>query len=434
MGGGIHSEERIAGKGIRSMEDSQALITSDAVVLGLLAVVLGVIFLTAQSDRPFWRKFYTYVPSLLLCFFIPSLFNTFGVIDADRSNLYYVASHFLLPSTLVLLALSIDLPGIMRLGPKALVMFLTATAGIVVGGPLAIMVFRAVDPEIVGGIGSQAVWRGMTTIAGSWIGGAANQTAMKEVFQVSDDLFSAMVTVDVLASNVWLAVLLYLAGKADAIDRKIGADTSALVELREKVEEFHEKHARIPTLTDLMAILAVGFGVSGLSHLIADWLAPYIAQSAPFLDRFSLTSQFFWLIVFATTGGLILSFTRARELEGVGASKVGSAMLYILVATIGMGMDLGAILERPGLFAVGGVWMLFHAGLLLIVAYLIRAPVFYMAVGSQANVGGAASAPIVASAFHPTLAPVGVLLAVLGYALGTYAAWLCGQLMQVVAP
>jgi len=181
-------------------------------------------------------------------------------------------------------------------------------------------------------------------------------------------------------------------------------------------------------------IAAAGFGVSGLSHLLAGWLAPWIARTAPALERLSLTSEFFWVVVLATTGGLLLSFTRARELEGAGASSFGSLMLYLLVATIGMGMDIGAVVERPGLFAVGAIWMMVHAGLLFAVGRAIRAPTFYLAVGSVANVGGAASAPVVASAFHPSLAPVGVLLAVLGYAVGTYGAWLCGQLMRLVAP
>jgi uncharacterized membrane protein len=138
-------------------------------------------------------------------------------------------------------------------------------------------------------------------------------------------------------------------------------------------------------------------------------------------------------VVIATTAGLILSFTRARKLEGAGASTVGSAFLYILVASIGMQMDVTAVFANPGLFAVGMIWIGFHAALLLIVGKLIKAPLFYLAVGSQANVGGAASAPVVASAFHPSLAPVGVLLAVLGYAVGTYGAWLCGQILRVIA-
>jgi uncharacterized membrane protein len=416
------------------MEESRALITNDAVVLGLLAIILGVIFYTAHSEHPALRKFYRYVPALLLCYFIPSLLGTFGIIDAQQSRLYFVSSRFILPATLVLLTLSIDIQALLRLGPKALIMFATGTVGIVLGGPLSVLIFSAISPETVGGAGPVAVWRGLTTVAGSWIGGGANQVAMKEVFDVGDDVFSAMVAVDVLVANVWLAILLYLAGESKAIDRRVGADTSALEDLRHRVTEFQKRHARIPTLTDLMLILAVGFGVTGISHFLADALAPWIAEAAPQLSRLSLTSRFFWLVVFATTGGLLLSFTRARELEGAGASKVGTVLLYVLVASIGMGMDISAVVERPGLFAVGAVWLAFHAGLLIVVARVIKAPVFYMAVGSQANVGGAASAPIVASAFHPALAPVGVLLAVLGYAVGTYGAWLSGQLMRIVAP
>ncbi len=147
----------------------------------------------------------------------------------------------------------------------------------------------------------------------------------------------------------------------------------------------------------------------------------------------TLMSDFFWLIVISTTIGLALSFTRAKKLEGVGASRYGSVFIYILVATIGMKMNLSEVFSHLGLFAIGAIWMLIHVILLLVVAKLIRAPFFFVAVGSQANIGGAASAPVVASAFSPSLAPVGVLLAVLGYALGTYGGLICAYLMQGVS-
>ena len=182
-----------------------------------------------------------------------------------------------------------------------------------------------------------------------------------------------------------------------------------------------------------MFILAVGFGITGVGHALGGWIAEWIRANAPGLDRLSLTSTFFWLVVISTSLGLVLSFTPLKQLEGAGASRIGSAMLHFLVASIGLGMDIGAIFTNPGLFALGGIWMSIHALLLLVVAKLLNAPLFYMAVGSQANVGGAASAPVVASAFHPSLAPVGVLLAVFGYALGTYAAWICGLIMQAIA-
>lgn len=409
------------------------LITNDAVVLGLLLSILAVIFVTAHSKHPFWQKFYRFVPSLLLCYFIPSIFNSLGVISGEASDLYFVASRYLLPASLVLLTLSIDFQGIRRLGFKAVIMFFAGTVGIIVGGPLAILLISQFAPDVVGGAGPEAVWRGLSTIAGSWIGGGANQTAMFEIFKPTSDLFAAMVTVDIIVANLWMAFLLYGAGMSDTIDRWFKADSSAITGLRKRIEDYRQSIARIPSLTDLTVIAAVAFGITALAHVGGDSIAPYIKSHAPALSKFNLDSPFFWIIVIATTGGLLLSFTRARKLEGAGASKVGSLLLYVLVATIGMKMNVLAILESPGFFMIGLVWMLFHVAILLSVGKLIRAPFFFVAVGSQANVGGAASAPIVASAFHPALAPVGVLLAVLGYAVGTYGAWLCAIIMQVVS-
>ncbi|MGS0690169.1 DUF819 family protein [Shewanella sp. 30m-9] len=414
---------------------TSALVTNDATALGILAVVLGFVFYTSNSNNAFWKKFYTFIPALLMCYFLPSLLNTFNIIDGNTSQLYFVASRYLLPACLVLLILSVDLKAILSLGPKAIIMFLTGTVGIVIGGPIALLIVSSLNPEILGVTGPDAVWRGMTTLAGSWIGGGANQAAMKEIYDVGGDIFSIMVTVDVIVANIWMAVLLFMASKAKQIDAKTGADTTALEALKDKVEKYHAENARIPSLKDLMMIVMIGFGVTGLAHIVADLLGPFFETNYPWTRDYSLTSKFFWLIVTVTTIGLILSFTRVRHIEAAGASKVATAFLYILVATIGLHMDVSKLADPDNLwfFAIGIIWMLVHASFMLIVAKLIKAPLFYMAVGSQANVGGAASAPVVAAAFHPALAPVGVLLAVLGYALGTYMAWICGQILQAVA-
>jgi uncharacterized membrane protein len=403
-------------------------ITNDAVILGLLCATLGAIFWTTQSASPFWLKFYKYVPALVLCYFLPALYNTTGLIESADSSLYAIATRYLLPATLILLTLSIDFPAIARLGPKAIVLFLTGTVGVMIGGPIALLLWGWLSPGTVDG----EVWRGMSTLAGSWIGGGANQAAMKEVFNVDDNLFGMMVAVDIVIGSIWMAFLLYLAGRADELDAKRGADTRAIADLREQMTRFEAENTRPPKLPDYMVIVGLGFGGMGLSHLLGTPLAASF-KGQVWAERMSLASDFFWIVVIATTIGVLLSLTRARRLEGVGASKLGTLLLYVLIATIGMQMDLGAILTNPGLFGVGATWILIHGGLILLVAYLIKAPVFYMAVGSQANIGAAASAPVVASAFHPSLAPVGVLLAVLGYALGTYCGWLTGLIMGAIA-
>ena len=412
----------------------EPLIKNDAIVFGILMGILSFVFVTSSSNHPNWKKFYKYFPALLLCYFIPSVLNSFGIISGKDSNLYFVASRYLLPASLVLLTISVDLPAIKRLGSKAVIMFFTGTIGIVLGGPLSILLASMISPDLVGGQGPEAVWRGFATVAGSWIGGGANQAAMKEIFDVGDSLFSAMIAIDVIVANIWMALLLYGTGMDDKINKWFDADVSSIDDLKRRMEQYKEQIMRIPETNDTMRVLAIGFGITGIAHLGADTIAPAIKNAAPELARFSLTSGFFWLIVISTTIAILLSFTKLREIEGIGASRIGSVFIYILVATIGMKMDILSIFDNPSLFIIGLIWMTIHAILLIIVAKIIKAPFFFLAVGSKANVGGAASAPILASAFHPSLAPVGVLLAVMGYAIGTYGAWLCGILMQAVSP
>lgn len=412
------------------------LFENDAIVLGLLLVMLAFVFYTSHSQSRFWKRIYGVVPPLLLCYFLPALLNyPLGLISGESSQLYYVASRYLLPASLVLLCLSIDIKGVLNLGPKALIMFLAATLGIIIGGPVALLVVMNFFPDILAAP-AEEVWRGLTTVAGSWIGGGANQTAMKEIFEVGDNLFASMIVVDVVVANIWMGFLLYGVNSSDRIDRWLKADNSAIADLQARVGSYSAKVARIPSSTDVIMLLAIAFGGTALAHWGADVIAPWMEGYADTLKAMrlhSLMSGFFWLVVIATTIGLGLSFTKAKQYEGAGASRWGSVFIYILVATIGMKMNLREVFDNLGLFAVGIIWMLIHVGVLLLVAKLIRAPFFFVAVGSQANVGGAASAPVVASAFDPALAPVGVLMAVLGYALGTYGAIICAFLMQAVA-
>jgi uncharacterized membrane protein len=409
-------------------------IKNDAILFGILIMILAVIFKTSASSNPFLKKFYTYVPPLLLCYFIPGLLNwPLGMVSGEESQLYFVASRYLLPASLVLFCLSIDLKGVLNLGPKALIMFITATFGIVIGAPIALTISALVFPDIKQALPGDEIWRGLSTIAGSWIGGGANQTAMKEIYECKDGLFSSMIIIDVFVANIWMGVLLFGAGRYLQIDKRLKADNSSIEDLKHRVENYRASIAKIPTANDVFVILAIGFGATAVAHFGSDIIAPYMENHHEFLEKYnlnSLASGFFWLIVIATTIGLVLSFTKLKKYEGAGASRFGSVFIYILVATIGMKMNFLEAFYNMHLFLIGIIWMLVHVSILLLVAKIIRAPFFFVAVGSQANIGGAASAPIVASAFSTALAPVGVLLAVLGYALGTYAAILATQLMQ----
>ena len=408
------------------------LIKDDKIVFGILTLILAFIFYTSGLENKNWKRIYTVIPALFLCYMIPAAFTSFNIINPEISGLYYMASRYLLPGSLILLILSVDIKSLFGLGSKSLIMFFTGTVGIIFGGVFAVWIFSMVDPETVGGTGDEATWKGLATIAGSWIGGGANQSAMLETYKYKESLFGGMLIVDIVVANIWMAVILFGIGKTAKIDRWLKADSSAIDDLVKKVENFQKSVERKTTLSDFMVIAGLVFGGVALAHFGGGFFATFF--EGQFGKTSTLASSFFWMVVIATIYGLILSFTRAKSYEGVGASKIGSVFLYILVATIGMKVDVTQIFNKPLLIFVGLVWMAFHAGLLILVAKLIRAPFFFLAVGSQANVGGAASAPIVANAFHPALTTVGVLMAVFGYFIGTFGAITCAELMRMAAP
>ncbi|MFT4248746.1 MAG: DUF819 family protein [Pseudomonas sp.] len=406
------------------------MINNDIVVLGLIAATLGAVFWTASRERGFWKRFYTFVPALLLCYLLPGVYNTIGLIDGQNTHLYDpVARDVLLPAALVLLTLAIDIRAILRLGPKLMAMYLGASFSIMLGAVVAFQLMKWLHPATVAG----DTWAGMAALAGSWIGGGANMLAMREVFNVNATTFGQFAVVDVGVGYVWMAVLIFLAGRAQRIDARSGADTRALDALKVRIEKFQAEHERVPSLTDLMMIVGVAFGTVGLAHAIAAPLAGWFGRNVSWASQFSLDAPFVWVVVLATSCGLALSFTRARTLEGAGASRIGSLLLYFLIACIGMQMDLLSLLDRPWLFLLGLIWIAVHIVLLSALGRLLRVPFFYFAIGSQANIGGPASAPVVAAAFHPALAPVGVLLGTMGYATGTYLAYLVGITLRAMA-
>jgi uncharacterized membrane protein len=439
---------------------SPPVFTDDFVVFGILMMLLAFVFYTSSHENAFWKKFYVIFPSLLMCYLLPSILSSLNIISPEwhavdatgnfvldetgkgttvKLSIYKVASRLLLPAALILLTLSIDIKALFGLGSKAIIMFLTGTVGVILGGPIAILIMSAISPETVGGAGFDSVWRGLSTLAGSWIGGGANQTAMLEIYQYNQEKYGAMVLVDIVVANIWMAVLLFGIGKKETLDKWFKADNSSIEALKEKVSSYTASVTKIPTLKDYMILLGVVFGAVAFSHWSSVVIPEILISMVPSIgDKSSMMSTFgdtfFWMVTVATILGVVLSYTPLKAYEGIGASKIGSILIYILVASIGMKMDLKSIISNPGLIVVGIIWMAVHGLLLVIVGKIIRAPYFFLAVGSKANIGGAASAPIVASAFHPSLASVGVLLAIFGYIIGTYGAILSAILMEIVAP
>lgn len=393
-------------------QETTALITDTYGLLAVLILIPAALFYLAENTP--LKAFFQKVPVLVFAYIVPSLFVAAGIIPSD-APLYPHIMGFVLPASLLLLTLSIDLKGIYNLGPKALLLFFSATAGIIIGGPIALLIFQSHLPD--------DIWQGFAALAGSWTGGGVNFVAVGMAVGATESMLGMMVIVDVVVAYTWTGLLMFFASRYKKIDASNNADNTMVEDLRHKVEKFQKDTARVSTTSDFMVLIGVAFGAAWLARQVGAWM-PEIG---------GIFDSFAWMIVLVTGFGVILSFTPFRKYEGAGASKLGTLMLYMLIGVIGVKADFTLIAEYPMLIAAGATWLLIHIIIIYLVMRFTKAPLFFMAVGSQANVGGVASAPIVASAFHPALATVGVLLGVAGYVVGTYAGLLTAYFLRLVA-
>jgi len=379
-------------------------------VAGFLAAVVALIFWL--SELPALKKIFEYTPPVIYVYFTPMLLTTAGVIPS-ASPAYEWLIRYLLPFALFLLMVSVDLKSVAKLGRTALIMVVAGTAGIVIGAPIALLIFK-------GALGPEA-WKGFAALSGSWIGGTANMVAIAESVGTPDSEMGPVIVVDTVVGYGWMGILLALSAFQARFDKATGARTEALEATNRRLAEMNTR--RHPTTLRDMAMM-VGLG------LAAAVLSVNIGAGLPRLGDPTIISGTPWAVLLVVTVGLALSFTPLRQMEEVGASGVGYTALYLLLAAIGAQADLRAVLDAPVYLLAGAVWLSVHVAILFTVARLIRAPLFFVATGSMANVGGAASAPVVAGVYHPALAPVGLLMAVAGYVLGIYgalgAAWLLG--------
>ena len=393
-----------------------ALVTDPTSIFGVLAGILALIFWLARQAR--LEKFFALLPPVIWAYFGPMAATTVGIIPIS-SPAYSWITRYMLPLSLFLLMATIDLRAILKLGRLALIMMLVGTFGIVIGGPIAYAVFSSVLPE--------NAWQGLAALSGSWIGGTANLVAIQQSVGAPDSLLGPIIVVDTVVGYGWMGVLLFCTAFQARFDRWTKAE-SGVYEASLAAIEAAQPEYRPVTLSDLVIVTGVGF--------VAAIVSIQIGSRLPAVGNPSVISPATWAVLVVVTAGLLLSFTRMRSIEEVGASRIGYLALYLLIASIGARADVRAIMDAPAYMLTGVLWITIHVTLLIIAAKLLKAPLFFVATGSMANVGGAASAPVVAGAFAPALAPVGVLMAVAGYILGIYAAlfcaWMLGQLSLIL--
>jgi len=394
------------------MAETTALLNDPMAVFAYLATVLAAIFFL--SGIPRLQKLFEFTPPVIYAYFVPTISTTVGITPSS-SVAYEWMVRYLLPVALVLLMITIDLRSVAKLGGMALIMVVAGTAGIVIGGPIALLLFGGFLPE--------GAWMALAALSGSWIGGTANMVAIAESVGTPDSLMGPIIVVDTVVGYGWMGILLFFSGWQHRWDRRINARTEALEETNRRLAEA-ETHRHPVELRWIAVIVGLAFAGS-----VA---AVQAGAALPALGDPTIISGTTWAVLIIVTLGLALSFTPVRSLEDHGASRIGYLALYLLLTAIGAQADMAAVLAAPAFLAAGVVWLAIHAAILVGVARLIRAPLFFVATGSMANVGGAASAPVVAGVYHPAMAPVGLLMAVVGYVLGIYAGLACAWLLSLV--
>ena len=371
--------------------------------------LIGVIYYL--RSQPSLTKLFKYMPPVIWVYFLPMISTSIGIIPND-SVLYGWTTRHLLPPALILLLLSSNIRAMTALGPKAIGTMLFGTLGIIIGGSLSLLIFGSLLPE--------DAWMGLGALSGSWIGGSANMVAVGKSIGTSDDLFGNMIVIDTLVGYGWMGVVIFISGHQDTIDRWNNADTSIIKKLNIQMNTSNNK--RPTSFNDLLTIVTVGLVGGYISLKIGEWLP----------DIGSILTSFGWTIIVVSAIGILLSFTKLSDLENAGASHVGNIFLYILLGTIGAKANIMQVTDLPIYIIVGIVWILFHAIILFIGGRLLRAPMFLIATSSQANIGGVVSAPIVATVYKKSLAPVGLLMGVMGNIIGIYAGLLTAWILSIV--
>ena len=381
------------------------------IIIVLVCIEGAILFIDSLSIG---KKLFRFLPSMFWIYFIPILANSFGLLP-EKSVVYEIIKVWVLPGSLVVLLLSADIRGILKLGPTALGVMAASMVGIMIGAPIVMLIYHH-------WLGADA-WQAVGTLSGSWIGGSANMVAVKEAVRTPEDVFKLLVITDTIIPYAWMGLLIALSAHQQKFDRWNKSNTKLLDEL--------VKHAKNNPEDTTVRYSAPGTLVILVVALVGAFAAVAISRRLPRIE--GVISPVAWSVILATMIGIALSFTPARRLQSRGSNRIGFFLLYLVLASIGAKSNLSFMGNLPIFLVVGATWILIHAACLLAAVRLLRAPMALAAAASQSCIGGPASGPVIAGIYHPDLAPVGLLLAVLGNISGTFLGLMTAQLCRMLS-
>ncbi|MHC5139340.1 MAG: DUF819 family protein [Planctomycetota bacterium] len=376
----------------------------------LISIEAAILFI---DSRPIGKKVFRFLPSMFWIYFIPMLANTAGLLPGEHS-VYGIITRWVLPGSLVVLLLSADIRGILKLGPTALGVMAAGIAGIMIGAPVVMLIYRQ-------WLGADA-WQAVGTLSGSWIGGSANMVAVKEGIDTPDAVFKLLIITDTIIPYAWMGLLIALSAHQQKFDRWNKSNTKLLDELVRHAKSNSDNKVMRYTVPGTLVILFVALAGAGG--------AVWASSALPAVKN--VINPVAWSVIIASTIGVGLSFSPVRRLQSRGSNRIGFFLLYLVLASIGAKTNLSFMGNLPIFLIAGATWMLIHAACLLLATRLLKAPMALAAAASQSCIGGPASGPVIAGIYHPDLAPVGLLMAVLGNIAGTFLGLTCAQLCRLL--
>ena len=395
------------------------LITSPIGVLAVLCFVAAFFFLLAQVTD---AKLFKYLPPLLFIYATPVVLSNLSIgghtVIPSSSIIYSGLSQFALPVFIVLMLIKVNVPAVIKVMGKGVLVMLMGTAGVMVGGAVAYLVVHGWLPE--------DAWKGFGALAGSWIGGTANMLATSQMLETPEAQLGLAIVADNVIYIVWLPLLLTSRDFADKFNKWARVPPERLAAM-DAAAELHAEEDEAPSMPQYLFLAAVVLGVTAIGHALAPGLTAWIAENTALEDVFSETTV---RILLVTTIALGLSTTPVSKLPN--STAMGTALVYVFVAGMGARAELAGLADAPAFVAGAFIWIAIHGLFMLAGAWLFRVDVHSVAIASAANIGAAASAPIVAAHHRPNLVPASILLALLGYALGNYLAPMTAYLARWV--
>lgn len=402
--------------------EAGALISSPIAVMATLAAICALFFWLAKTTG--WKLFKYLIP-LIWIYAVPMVLSNTGVLP-NSSPAYDLLGTYGLPVVIVLLLLSVDVGAAVRVMGRGIGVMLLGTLGIVIGAPVGyLVVHRWLSPE---------AWTGFGALSGSWIGGTGNLFAAAQALNAPPEMSGLAILADSAIYVVWLPLLLGSKSFAERFNRWAKVSPERLARL-EAIEGESVDGKRPATIGQLLYLAAIALGATWLAMFLAPHLPeislPELRLGGSVIPAAVVISTGTWRILLVTTLGILLSFTAAKRLPG--SHNLAMALLYIFVARMGASASLEAFADQAVPFVIGAaIWICIHGLFVLLGARLLHVDIHSVAIASAANVGGAASAPVVAAHHRENLVPAAILMALLGYAMGNYLAILTGHLCRIV--